>query len=201
MVPGPERALGKIPQQPTRGVFTASPSLPQESTRPRLAQEPCPSPSRTKPELAPPGEESGDQLSQLRCHRSRTLGLARSPRGALSASCPGGPRSAQPLCALSRGKSENAEDLAGGAGWWSQERRCFSVQAQTSGWASEPLETRSITTDAPQRPALSSELQFPPSPKACFALTFTPVCPRHWVMQTSFCVLTRAEITLDVSFE
>lgn len=92
-VPDTERALEKIlPQQSTKSMFPASPSLPQENTQPCLAPGAPPPPQPEKPELAPLGEESGDQLSQLRYHPPLgRLGPALNPSGALSASCPGGP--------------------------------------------------------------------------------------------------------------
>ena len=63
-VPDTERALEKIlPQQSTKSMFPASPSLPQENTQPCLAPGAPPPPQPEKPELAPLGEESGDQLS------------------------------------------------------------------------------------------------------------------------------------------
>ena len=158
-VPGPERALEKsLLNNLPRGRLMHPPPCPKRAPSPGWHQEPLPLPHPSpKPELAPLGEESGDQLSQLRYQLPPgRLGPALSPRGALSASCPGGPQLCpNPSELLSLGKSESIGDLGGSVGVVvpAEQRGCLSVQAQTSGWAS-----KEIGSQQQKDPHLSSNL-------------------------------------------
>lgn len=144
----------KIPTcQPIRSMLTASFSCTRRVPSPGWHQVPLPfPPSRRKPELAPRGEESRDQLSQLQYHSPPgRLGPALSPTGALSASCLESPRLChRPLELLSLGKSDSEEDLVGvSAGTIPEDsKRCLSVQVQTPSWACKALGDQ---TDARQQ--------------------------------------------------
>lgn len=135
--PGPDRVLEKsLLNTLPRGCLMHPPPCPKRAPSPGWHQELLPLPlAGPKPELAPLGEESGDQLSQLQYHMPPgRLGPALSPRGALSASCPGGPQLCpSPSELLSLGKSESAGDLvgecwSGGPGGGAE---VFSAQALT----------------------------------------------------------------------
>lgn len=150
-VPGPERAIGKIPQQPPKGMFTAPPSLPQESTQPWLAPGALP--------LTPARNQSWRHWVRnlgTNCHSSgitasRTPGSgSESQRGPVSQLSWGTLVLPLPLCAALPGEiRECRRPGRGSAGVVVPGAKCFSVQIQTSGWASKPLESGSITTEGP----------------------------------------------------
>lgn len=148
---------------PRASLLPPSPS-PRRAASPAGHQGPLPRPT---PELAPLGEESGDQLSQLRYHPPPgRRGPALSPRGALSASCPGGPwLHPSPPELLSLGKSESAGDLVGGcrSGRW--------------GRAGAAVEGQSTTAEGPVVASSLRHRHGLPRPRDHSALTRHPVWP------------------------